>query len=597
MTGAPAAQNALSRPSSHQASAARAQRWLIASASPYAATAVLCAVILAGYFQLWKRDLRIPLDDYRGDAFIHQMLVKNLVDNGHYYTNRWLGAPGEQELYDFPFPHWTPVMVWWLLRLFSHNYGLVLNLYYLLTFPFCALATLYFFRRLGISIASSIAGALLFAFLPFHLLRFESHLFLSALYTVPLAGLIILWVATGNPLFGAEAADVDKQFAITRDGVIALACCVLVAWDHPYYAFFAATLLPMAGLLGRCRFGHRTALLSAMLLCAAITASLVVALLPNLLYFHDHGRIPVAQRPPSQSEGSPLTLAQLLAPLPNHPIPALARLRRYYDTNALMVNENKTASLGLVGSIGFFISLASLFRKRCSEFLYAAGICNLWLVLLGTMGGFGAIFAFLISPQIRAYNRVSVFIGFFSLAALIWAIDSWLRSRSSWLAALLLTILVAVAMFDQLPHGLVASPSVVEGRYKEEAAFIAQIEAAVPPRSMIFQLPYMAFPENGPIYKMTDYDPMIGYLHSKSLRWSYGAMRYRDTDRWLAKVSAQPADQLVAATAAAGFAGIYVDRFGYGDNGAAIESQLRSVLKSEPIADSTGRYLFFRITH
>ena len=45
--------------------------------------------------------------------------------------------------------------------------------------------------------------------------------------------------------------------------------------------------------------------------------------------------------------------------------------------------------------------------------------------------------------------------------------------------------------------------------------------------------------------EMIDYDHLVGYLHSKTLRWSYGAMRYRETDRWLSKVSAEPIDQLV----------------------------------------------------
>src|SRR5271166_1770035 len=193
MTSAPAAHNADSR-SSAQVSAPPVRRWLVDSALPYVVTAVLCAIILTCFFQLWKRDLYIPFDDYRGDAFTHQMLVKNFLENGRYYTNPWLGAPGEQELYDFPFPHWTHVVVWSILKLFSYNYGLVINVYYLLTFPLCAFTSLYFFRRIGVSTASAVAGALLFAFLPFHVLRLESHLFLSSLYTLPLGCLIVVWV-------------------------------------------------------------------------------------------------------------------------------------------------------------------------------------------------------------------------------------------------------------------------------------------------------------------------------------------------------------------------------------------------------------------
>lgn len=47
----------------------------------------------------------------------------------------------------------------------------------------------------------------------------------------------------------------------------------------------------------------------------------------------------------------------------------------------------------------------------------------------------------------------------------------------------------------------------------------------------------------------------------------------------------------------AGFAGIFIDRLGYTDNGVALEAQLRTLLHSEPITDSHGRYLFFRLDH
>ena len=111
---------------------------------------------------------------------------------------------------------------------------------------------------------------------------------------------------------------------------------------------------------------------------------------------------------------------------------------------------------------------------------------------------------------------------------------------------------------------------------------------------MIFQLPYMSFPEHGPLDRMTDYDQLMPYLHSSSLRWSYGAMRERDPARWIEAVSAEPTDKLAASVAKAGFAGIYVDRFGYADNGVSIEGQLRAALNTAPISDASGRYLFFR---
>jgi hypothetical protein len=571
----------------------------LAAIVPYFVTGILSAVIVASLFRPWKIDLRVPFDN-DGDAHLQQMVIKNFVENGHFYVNAWLGAPGQQELYDFPLPHWTHVMVWTLLRPFTHDYGVLLNLYFFLTFPLCGFTALYAFRRLGISTAIAIAGAILFVILPFHLLRRESHLFLSSLYTLPLACMVVIQLAIGTPLFGLQLpADVTARPAITRDGIIALVSCVLVGWDNAYWAFFTAGFLLVGGLLGSFRNGHRRSLLSAVILCAVVTAALLTALSPNIIYFHKHGRVPVAARPPAESEMSPVTIIQMIAPVANHRIPFLAHLRKYYDSHGVMVNENFTATLGLFGSIGLLLSFAALFRKRCSEFLYSLGVLNLWAVLVGTMGGFGAVFAFSVSPQIRAYNRISVYIGFFSIAALLWAVDQWLRSRSSTSGAISLTlvpvVLVAIAVLDQIPRHFLTPRSVLEAEFHDQDAFVGQIERSVSANSMIFQLPYMDFPEHGSINKMEDYSQLVGYLHSKVLRWSYGAMHYRPPDPWLEQVSSEPPDQMIKSITESGFVGIFIDRFGYADNAASLEAQLRLLLGSQPITDAQGRYLFFRL--
>jgi len=572
---------------------------LLTSLAPYVIVAILSVLIVAVVYHFWKIDWRVPLNT-DPDAHQQQAIVKNFVEGGHFYVNPSLGAPGQQELYDFPLPHWTHLIVWDVLRLFSHNYGVVLNLYFFLTYPLCALTGLYALRRFGISTGLAIAGAVLFAFSPFHTLRSESHIFLSSLYTLPLAAMVCVWLAVGNPLFGFQLSDqMPSRPPITKDGVIALASCVLMGWDHPYYAFFTAGFLLIGGLLGQFRYEHRRTLITALLMCAVVAAALFTALLPNILYFHTQGRVAVGQRLPEESERYPLTIVQLIAPIQTHRVPFLNHIRQFYDQRAEMVNENSTATLGFLGSVGLFVSLASLFRKRSSEFLYSLGILNLWALLVGIMGGFGALFAFLVSPQVRAYNRISVFIAFFSTAALIWTIDCWMRSRQSesqFMGLLIIpSLLLTIGILDQVPDHSRIPRSIVEAEFNQQGAFISRIDNLLPPHSMIFQLPYACYPECGGVNRMEQDSHLVGYLHSSNLRWSYGAMHFRPTDRWQERVAAEPPDQMVQSLADAGFAGIYIDRYGYADNGAALETQLRKLLKSEPITDSRGRYLFFRL--
>ena len=73
----------------------------IKRASQYIMAAILSALILCFLLKLWRADLHVPLH-YNGDALLHSMFIKGIVDNGWYWKNPTLGAPNGLEMYDFP---------------------------------------------------------------------------------------------------------------------------------------------------------------------------------------------------------------------------------------------------------------------------------------------------------------------------------------------------------------------------------------------------------------------------------------------------------------------------------------------------------------
>ena len=95
---------------------------------------------------------------------------------------------------------------------------------------------------------------------------------------------------------------------------------------------------------------------------------------------------------------------------------------------------------------------------------------------------------------------------------------------------------------------------------------------------------------------MSDYEHFKAYLHTKTLRWSYGAMNGRPGDSWQFSVAAEPADRLLSDLAGQGFRGIYIDRAGYADNGVLVEKQLEAALGERPLSDGSGRLLFFDLS-
>jgi phosphoglycerol transferase len=575
-------------------------RWSISSVVPYLAVILICSIVLARIYHLTTIDFRVPLG-FASDNLFYQALIKNFVSTGHYYVNPLLGAPGQQELYDFPMPHWIHLIVLAFVRIITSNAGIAINLFYLLGYLLSAVTTLYAFRKLGISAGLATAGALLFVFLPYHLWRAEGHLFLSSYYIVPLMAMVAVWLGTGTELFTfGRGHRKDLRGVITRDGLISIAACVLISLDNPYYAFYGAYLILVGGLLGALRHRFKSALLATAVLLAVLVSTSVLALLPNAYYVHKHGRTAVAARLPVESEMFSLTVIQMLAPVTNHRIPSLAEWKQYYNRNALLVNENDSAALGVVGSVGFLALLICLFVRRCDPRLYALSILSLFATLLGTMGGFGAIVGFVLTPQLRGFNRISVYIGFFSIAAVLILLDRLGKTRFGVKHGLLTLIVIPVALLaigipDQVAKHQTANRAEVEKLFWQDAGFVKQIESIVPPHSMIFQLPYDPFPEMPPMNAMGDYDELKGYLHSDVLRWSYGAMKGRPTDHWLATVSAQPIRGMLLTIADAGFAGLYIDRNGYADRAAILEAQLKALLGNEPVVGEGGRLSFFVI--
>src|ERR1700759_727462 len=98
---------------------------------------------------------------------------------------------------------------------------------------------------------------------------------------------------------------------------------------------------------------------------------------------------------------------------------------------------------------------------------------------------------------------------------------------------------------------------------------------------MIFQLPYIKFPEAYTPGTMVGYDLLRGYLHSRTLRWSYGETKGRGTDPWYRATAVLPPGELVRELKTAGFAGIYIDRNGYPNRN--YERALAGMLGREPL--------------
>ncbi len=570
----------------------------------YALAAALSLVILAWAIKLWKADLFSPFG-YGGDTLDNLMVLKTMIEKGWYLHNDALGVPVGLDMHDYPFADNLDLLMMKVLSFVVPDCVFVLNTYHLLTFPLTALTAMLVFRRLRFSYPSSIVAALLYAFLPIHLFRGVNHLFIGCYWVVPLAVLVILWVSTGEPVFFRrdETTGRTRLTLFRGKALAAVAICLLASGAMTYYPIFAAFFLLVGGI--SCSVSTRKAYpaVTALLLVGVIGAGGVANLLPNILYRYHHGRNREVTRYPEEAEISGLKVAQLLLPVTEHRAPALAGVKTRYHYHRPLDNENDTSTLGFVAGFGFVVLLGRLLWRRApaaDPLLDRLSVLNIFGVLLATIGGVGAIVNLLLFAWIRSYNRICVFLAFFSLLASFWLLDRLgdRLARLRWgrpAFAGLMAALLAVGIWDQTPCFFEPAYANLREEFHSDDVFVHRIEAALPAGAKVYQVPDMIYPEHGWVHKMDSFDHFRAYLHSKSLRWSFGMMRGRAGQIIHDVMANLPTAKMVRTVAGAGFQGIYVDRKGYADHGAALEKELSALLKTDPMVSPRGDLSFFLI--
>jgi hypothetical protein len=552
------------------------------------AAMVLALVGAALVLELWDADLDVPFD-YTGDTILNLTLIKGVLENAWYFENPDLGAPNGQELYDYPVISMETLnlLLFRILGLGTGDPALVLNLFFLLTFPLTALTAFLVLRRLAVSRGIALVIALLYTFLPYHFQRGETHVFLAAYYAVPLGAYLAIAVFRGDPLFGRW-----------RPTLITAAMCAVVATasGSGYYAVFTVVLVIVAAVLRFVVQREREALVAGGAVVAAIAAVALLQLAPTIVYRAvNGGNDEVAQRFWFESENYSLRITNLLLPVDGHRIDALARRKAEY-VERIPQNEGRAATLGIVASVGFLwlvgVALAACAGAgRRFDFGLHVGLATLTLAagLIATTGGFSTFIA-VVWPQIRAWNRLSVFIAFFALAAVALLLGRLERRLQAPVFAAVLAGVLVLGVYDQTSKFFIPPYDSVKGAWNADAGYFSTLEADLPPDAMVVQIPYEPFPEPAPT-PIGIYEPAKPYLHTDGVRWSWGAMRGRPED-WAATIAGKPAAEVVAAARSEGFAGILLDRAALGAAAASAEADFRAVVGTGP-QPPNDRYAFF----
>lgn len=542
-----------------------------------------------------------------GDAVTGLVTAKSMQQNGWIYQNPYVGAPYGLDNYDavtmeILLSFWEQFLVW-----MTGNWILAYNLFYISSYIAIGITAYYTLKQLKITPVIALPLSLLYSFAPYHQMRGVGHLYLGMYFMVPLMVLYAYRLLLGEELFGKGSRILNKnqQGWLTWQNIIRGICLICMALSGIYYAFYACFFFCVA-LMIRILNGdylHRNEkgwrihnirilirqCLQPLFCIVMIVFSLCIAAIPNVVYWLQNGRTgSLALKGKQGAEIYALKIVQLLLPIPNHRISFFAKVRNFYDSVYPLVNENGCASLGVIMSLGFVILCMALFfrsKRHIHPNIYIGSLMNISAVLFGTIGGFSAVMSFF-TGAVRCHNRISIFIAMISLIAIAQVIQMMLKNKNKGLIFFFMIVLLIFGIYDQTVSNKNWHYQLDKDNFEADHVFIGAIEQEEEDNAMIYQMPYMKYPENGGIQNMTDYSHFVGYIHSDTLRWSYGAIEGRKGDEWFRSVNELSIQDQIRTIKEAGFSGIYVDWNSYlPDERSLMEEQLLEASDNRVIMD------------
>lgn len=545
---------------------------LLTAYAAQAACVLLVAFFAAGLSEV---GMEVPIG-YRGDSIALLAYIKGMLLNQWVGDIKQLSAPLTFDGTSFPIATSTDWLLMKLISLANDGVGFVANAFWLFSMVasagLCALAL----QLIGVRPLIALLSGVAYAFLPYTFMRAIAHLNL-VYYLVPLLCMLALHVASSFTV----GAPHQRQIR-----AIGYTACVAQGFNYIYFSFFGAILLAVATMLGYSNSRNTSVLRVGLASISILLSATAINLAPTFWSWHANGKPPESEyKIVAEAELYGAKLRRMLAPHHDNSLPGLRQWGER-DLRAAFPNENEnvTTRLGLLCGIGLLnLLLASLqlpfARKYLGTSANSLPPLALFTYLAITVGGLGAIFNVLVAPDIRAYNRFSVFLAWFALAAIALSVHRLLETKAALArhaAMATFIILLLVSLYDQLLDSQGISKNRVDDRlrYSQDVWFASLVDSKFVEGGSVFQLPIASFPIDRHYGGMASYDHLRPFLWTrKEVRWSTPS--YSQLHRaWQTRVAGLSDSALLDALAFSGFDLVWIDRAAYKDRGESLITSL-----------------------
>jgi hypothetical protein len=483
-----------------------------------------------------------------------------------------IGAPFGADWSSYPLPdQW----LYWIFGQLSRVTGLVPASHLALLFAHILAAVSFYAaaRKLGHHPYPAIGCAVLFAFSHFNLHRSLSHFSFTLSFCVP-PMVVLAWC-----LGASRRMKLDRSKVLGVSGVSAL-----LGAANPYFTFLFVQLLVGALLYQltgnrRCPSNLRAIGIAGVMTFVAFVATYA----PTLIDRTTGGDEAVLlTRDYADGEIYALKPIELAIPPPAHRVSWFGSLGSVYRSSTQAPGEFPGAYLGVLSVVALgwlFVSAWRHWRAGRGALRPAGPALVIWIGIVAVVGGLHGALALMGVDEFRASNRYSVVILAVSLLFLSGQLTRlWPQGRPARAIALTgLAAVVVLGIVEQTPRlRSRAEAERLARTVAEDQQFARTLETSLPAGTAVFQLPAVPFPEQPTVGAMTDYALFRPFLHSETLRFSYGSMARTKQARWASMVSRLPPDQFIQALEAAGFGAVYLNRSAFPDRGATLINALVS---------------------
>ncbi len=564
---------------------------------------MLCLISM----RFWEMDFSVQ-PTFGGDNALGMILMKSIAQNGlrGLWINPYMGAPQASALVDTPFLDMSFGIEAYIISLFCKSPATIQYIIYIGSYLTVGLLSyLLVLRKISNNNVICILASIFLAILPYHFSRGMSHGTLSRYSVIAVAIFLCICANEEEYRFGAP----KKYSKVGR--ICFWGACFFVGISNIYYVFGALLCLAVTILAKMIRHKRLNILWNEAVSIYLILFGVFVGLFPKIFYSIKHGPNQMAGvRAPQETEVYALKIIQMLLPCAYNRIGIFRKIYEKYTTGGYNINENQMASLGLMATIGFVcICVWIILRLARNDLNYSAdaridrkdffSLLVLSIVLYSVGGGFGTVVAYVITPEIRCLNRLSVFVAYLSICmlAIIFerALNSNMNVKTKKLTILFGLLLSVVTLYSEIPIENSGWQNSSMSKNEIMTSFFCEVQSELEDGDMVYQLPYMDFPEVSTPGTMFDYEPGYAYVYTNNLRWSYGAMKGRHTEAADLLRDEGISKEFVKKIKKAGFKAVYIDTAGYEDSGQSVIQFYSSKLGLKPIISNDGRLYLYKL--